>query len=327
MLVVDHPHVGEAAREGYLSPLDHLLAESVLDRLGAESVGASHESYAYAGHQWALAIDAAAQVSAYRPDLLPNPPATWSAVVDLAASGAVLWSLKPVDAICSLLSLVAGRSNCPNSEEVLLDPATGVWALELLHTVRRRLPDRCLHMSPIEVLDELARSGTARFTPLVFGYSNYARASFAPHIVRFADVPTFDGRASGGSILGGAGIAVSSRSRRQEEAAAHAAWLASSGVQKSVYITNGGQPGNSTAWHDSKANALCNNFFADTWRTLDGAWVRPRHPGFVDFQARAGNLVHAFLANHRQPAELLDELNDIYREEVTTAAMAPDVSS
>ena len=70
LLVLDHPFMGTVAKGGYLVPLDNYISSEVLCNLRNESVGASHQSYFYDGHQWALAIDAAAQVAGYRPDLL-----------------------------------------------------------------------------------------------------------------------------------------------------------------------------------------------------------------------------------------------------------------
>ncbi len=76
-------------------------------------MGASHASYAHGGHQWALAHDAAAQVAAYRPDLLATPPRTWTEVLELARTGRVLWPAKPIDAFSSLCTLAAHQGARP----------------------------------------------------------------------------------------------------------------------------------------------------------------------------------------------------------------------
>ena len=50
-----------------------------------QSAGPSHASYTYAGHQWALAVDAAMQASAYRPICSIGPlPSAWESVLALA---------------------------------------------------------------------------------------------------------------------------------------------------------------------------------------------------------------------------------------------------
>src|ERR1700748_177154 len=59
LLVIDHPSIGEAATEGLFVPLDTVLPKAFLDDQAAQTVGSSHASYAYDGHHWALAIDAA----------------------------------------------------------------------------------------------------------------------------------------------------------------------------------------------------------------------------------------------------------------------------
>ena len=53
-----------AAATGCLSPLDELIEAPFLADQAANSVGPSHRSYSYGGHQWALATDAAGHMSA-----------------------------------------------------------------------------------------------------------------------------------------------------------------------------------------------------------------------------------------------------------------------
>jgi multiple sugar transport system substrate-binding protein len=91
LLIIDHPHIPLAAEHGLFARLDGVGHDEKLATLAAQSVGASHETYAHAGGQWGLATDAAAQVAAYRPDLLAEPPRDWPAVLALAAQGRVLW--------------------------------------------------------------------------------------------------------------------------------------------------------------------------------------------------------------------------------------------
>ena len=67
LLLIDHPFCGAAEVAGVLRPLDELLTPEELVALAADAVGPSHDSYAFNGHQWALAIDAACQVSAVSP--------------------------------------------------------------------------------------------------------------------------------------------------------------------------------------------------------------------------------------------------------------------
>src|ERR1700748_3872940 len=62
LLIIDHPWVGRAATLGCVLPLEQHLSAEYLKEQAAHSVGFSHPSYEYDGHQWALAIDAATPV-------------------------------------------------------------------------------------------------------------------------------------------------------------------------------------------------------------------------------------------------------------------------
>ena len=68
LMIIDHPHVPDAVHSDTVIAFDELLSSSELELLSKTSVGQSHSSYQYQGKQWALAIDTAAQVSAFRPD-------------------------------------------------------------------------------------------------------------------------------------------------------------------------------------------------------------------------------------------------------------------
>lgn len=75
-MINDHPQAGLAAASNAMLPLDTWIAPEVVRQLSADSAGPSHRSYTYAGHQGALAIDAAMQTSAYLADLLSELPRT-----------------------------------------------------------------------------------------------------------------------------------------------------------------------------------------------------------------------------------------------------------
>ena len=102
---------------GSLLPLDECMSAELLFDLAANSVGKSHASYQYKGHQWALAIDAASQDSAYRPDLIGQLdveiPHTWDEVMALAQrlkdkdGGSVSTPLMPIDCFPCFFTLCA----------------------------------------------------------------------------------------------------------------------------------------------------------------------------------------------------------------------------
>src|SRR5438270_13723886 len=88
LVVIDHPYMGQVARERCFLALDEHCTPEQLKELQRDSMGQSYASYCVEGHQWALPIDAAAQVAGYRADLLQRNgfkvPQTWEEVVSLA---------------------------------------------------------------------------------------------------------------------------------------------------------------------------------------------------------------------------------------------------
>jgi multiple sugar transport system substrate-binding protein len=325
LMVIDHPHVGIAADDGCLVPLDEYLDASFLAEQAANSVGPSHESYFYAGHQWTLATDAAAQVSAYRADVLhqigATVPRTWDDVLALAnirrdqPYGRVAMPMIPVDCISAFCSLCANAGELPYlTDEVAVSRPVGRYALETLRALREAAHSESLTWNPPRTLDRMSTTDEIAYVPLLFGYSNYSRAGFRPHLVRFIDVPATGEGGPRGAILGGAGVAVSSRSRQIDAACAYAAYVASPEVQRGIYFDADGQPGHRTAWTDDRTNAVAHDFFRDTLATLDGSYLRPRYAGYIDVQDRAGEIIHEFLRTEADVNAALDALDELYRQ-------------
>lgn len=304
LLVIDHPHIPHAAHAGLLAALP--------DGEGpAAFVGRSYESYRWDGAQYGLAIDAAAQVAAYRPDLIAEPPRTWDEVLDLAADGAVLWPSKPIDALASTFTLTSGLQGSDAGRSGFGDPAAFAEAWDLLGQLRDLVPAECLSANPIETADRMAAENRWAYAPLLYGYSNYAREGFRDHLLRWTDIPEIDGEPRG-SMLGGAGLAVSSRSAHPQEAIAFATWVATGDVQRGVYALGGGQPGHVAAWQDSDLNALTNDFFTGTRATLEAASLRPQHPGFMEVQEAACERVHRALTGREAAAPVLADLDRMF---------------
>jgi multiple sugar transport system substrate-binding protein len=305
--------MGLGLETGCLLPLDISLPAETLETLASESAGLSHASYTYSGHQWALASDAAMQASSYRPDLLTLPfPETWSDVVRLGEAlrregRFMALPLCPTDAICSFVTLCASHGSRVGNEDRFVDSSVGMEALRLLVDFVRVSHERSLDWNPIQMLDHMSQTDEIAYCPLNFCYTNYSRDSFAPKLVKHRDIPGISG-----AILGGAGIAVSSQTNHPHEAAAYAAWLCSAEVQKSLYVENGGQPGNRLAWLDDRANELTHNFFRNTIATLDHAFLRPRHKGWVRFQEQAGELINRMLRENSSVERCLSQLSELY---------------
>jgi multiple sugar transport system substrate-binding protein len=311
LLVIDHPHIPLAAEQGLFAPLDGVGHDDELAVLATQSVGRSHESYQHLGHQWGLATDAAAQVAAFRPDLIDEPPRDWPAVLELAREGRVLWPAKPIDAFSSLVTVSANAGASPMSGDGTFLPERDALAtLELLHELAALVPAVNLTWNPIQAADALAEGDRFAYSPLLFGYTNYSRDGFRAHRLRYIDIPSGP-RGVSGSLLGGAGIAVSARSRHLVDAREHAFWLASAPVQRGVYFDGGGQPGNAVAWEDDRTNAETLDFFRGTRATLEGAYLRPRTAQYIELQDRLSPLVTQTLAGELTDGQCIARMNDL----------------
>ncbi len=308
LVVIDHPHVGGVAATDCLVPLDQVLGGERLAMLGLRSPGRSHQSYEFAGHQWALAIDAACQVSCWRPDLLDQPlPKHWPDVVSLARRGQVIWPLNPVDAQASFLTMAAMLGSPVGVHGIR--PEVGMVVLGQLSEVVRELDPACLQMNAIDAL-ELLSSTAARsaYCPMVFGYNNYSRVGFREHRVTFG--ATVQGAAPAlGPLLGGVGLAVSARSEHIREAAEFALWVADGPTQSGLFVEAGGQPAHAAAWERADIDDLTGGFFSGTRSAMDSAWTRPREPGYVDWQNASLGVIHEALLTGDGFAAAVAELN------------------
>ena len=313
LLVIDHPHVPLAAAEGLLAPLDGAGYDDQLAALAADSVGPSHATYAHEGHQYGLATDSATQVAVHRPDLVPEAPTDWDAVLELAGEGRVLWPAKPVDAWSSLCTLAANHGTPVNSRPgEFLSAKEAAPVLDLMHRLTERVPPWCLAANPIEVAEALAADGAEpwAYAPLAYGYTNYSRVGFRPRRLRYVDIPAGPAGVAG-SQLGGAGVAVSARASDVDAARAYALWVASPAVQSGVYYDAGGQPGYGASWDDDRLNADSWDFFRGTRRTLEQAWVRPRTAGFIEFQDTVSPWVTATLRGELSDDDLLRRADEL----------------
>jgi multiple sugar transport system substrate-binding protein len=323
LVLMDYPFVGTAAEKRVLVPLDEWLPVEYMSDQQENSVGPSYDSYTWGGHQWALAVDAAAQVSAYRADLLEGvdtkTPQTWDEVfelIDALPDGMIGMTLNPTHAYCCFLALctsIGGRGFWDDSG---INPEIGRESLDSLLRLVPLVHERSMELSPIRLLDLMSRSDEVAYVPLTFGYSNYSRAGFAPHLVRFTDIPRTQGEPVGG-VLGGVGLVVSSFSSYRQEAVEFAAHVGSREFQRGRYFESGGQPGHRAAWTDAHVNQQSNRFFEGTLRTLDLAYMRPRKLGYNQFQEQAGGVVHEFLRNGGDGEEVVRTLNRLYEEATT----------
>lgn len=321
-LIIDHPFVGFGAAYGCLIPLeDHISSEFLSDQ-AANSIGKSHPSYLYDGHQWALAIDAAAQISSYRTDLLVEVPRTWDEVLTLARklkAGGKHWvaaTLCPIDTLMHFFSIAASTGEDPcTTSDVFVSRQVGRYALAVMIELKEICHPESINWNPIMTYNRMSNTDEIAYCPLGFGYTNYGRKGFAPKLLSFANVPRqANSSTARGAIFGGTGFAISSRCQHIPQAVDYAVFTASPHVQRGLYFDHGGQPGHRAAWLDVRTNAACNNFFKDTLETLDKSYLRPRYDGYMWLQETAWYAMHAFLARGGDPETMLNTLDDLYRQ-------------
>lgn len=318
LLVLDHPWAGFAARGRAILPLDELLPSGFLEDQAANSVGASYPSYRQDGRQWALAIDAAAPVASYRPDLVEkhrlHPPETWAELLELARAGWVTMPGIPIDTLMNFYMLCStlGDDVCRTPDHVV-SAEVGGKALGMLRKLAGLLDPEIFSRNPIQVYQAMTEGDNYAYCPFAYGYSNYSRYGYARQPLVFADLVTLDGRPCR-STLGGTGLAISARCAHPDTAAQYAEFVASPQVQRTLYADAGGQPGHRGAWLDAYVNRNTANFFRNTLPALERAFLRPRYHGHMHFQDNAGALIRDYLMRGGDEQTLLRQLDRLYRE-------------
>lgn len=339
LIVLDHPHLGDALATGSLLALDEVFTPAEIDAWAADSVGPSMPSYRMAGHLWALPLDAAAQVSARRADLVPHAPETWSDVLALAADVPVALSLAGPHALMSFCSLAVSLGEEPTgspSEGRFVSRAVGREALRILGTLSASAPAGMAALNPIAMLEALSTGDSIAYCPLIYGYVNYSTVGRQPR-VSFGDAPVALPGGRPGSTIGGTGIAISRRAVVTPELLTHLRWLMSDDAQASFIPLHEGQPSSRTAWTDPAVDDASGHFYRDTLATLEQSWVRPRYLGYTGFQSAASALLRealttdggesAQLASAVDPDRVLDALDDLHRRHSVAEPTNADLSA
>lgn len=298
LVVLDHPHVGEAVAQDCLQQLEDVFGAETLAAIGRETIGPCLSSYYYAGATWALPLDAATQVMAVRPDLLDGPPpVTWAEVEALSEkTGKVALSLAGPHAFLSFVSAAAafGEEAGREGDDYLMTERTGVEAYELLARLAAKSPPSVRTLNPIGILGHMAAVDDVALCPLIYGYVNYSAPASA-HRVSFHDAPRAATGGRPGSTLGGTGIGISRRCEITRELKQHLLWLMGEEAQIRFIPGHEGQPSRREAWHDAGVSRAWGGFYAQTADTLENAYVRPRFNGYIKFQTEASAMLrHAF---------------------------------
>lgn len=310
LVVMDHPHVGEAVRAGCLQPLEDLFSQTFLKTLEADTIGPCFSSYRWEGRHWALPLDAATQVMACRPDLLDGPlPGSWHEVVQFGRNrGGLVLSLSGPHAVLSFFSLCASLCKSNDISDFFEDHIS-LEALSMLHELAKLAAPQSLEWNPIRILDAMIQGDDLALCPLIFGYVNYSDPRL-PRPLAFANAPVSVQGGRRGSTLGGTGIAVSHRCQVTQGLVRHLEWLMSHGAQNSFIPDNDGQPSRRSAWLSAEVNRRWGDFYRNTAATIEHAYVRPRNDGYIRTQTEASAYLRQALHDGTPVAEMERGLKD-----------------
>ena len=324
MIMIDHPYMTAGSRAGFLLDLSSLIEPSYFDMLVKDTVGPSLESYCVNGHYYGLPVDAAAQVAAENAPVLAalgmETPRTVEEAIRLSGRiGKARFALPlvPTHLFSTFMSLTA---QCSDSS--YFNPDTGIrtgaaeQAADLLYRLIAVSNPVSFQRDPITLLDDMSRSDEIVYSPFIYGYVNYSRVGYAPHLITFVDAPLVRLDAAASTQIGGVGISLTKHLTVEQLPAAveFAKYLASPEVQRGTYTQADGQPASRAAWLDEGNNRLTNNFFKNTIRTLDKGFLRPKTAFWNEFQEAASHQLYRQVESGLPPAELVAAFNDLYAD-------------
>lgn len=348
VMIIDHPGLGAAIAAGAIQPLRRVVPREVMEEWKATSFVPTWDSYVVGGQPWALPVDAATQVSVYRPDLLPAAPRGWAEVPALARERRVALCLGGPHAFLAVLAMCApGESLPPTARDLLpasrdllpaardLLPAdSAVTAIELLRAIWRVADKEVSAGDPIAVHEAMAASADLAYCPLAYGYASYARPAPGRHALRWADAPRSLRADRPGTVLGGTGLAVSALSGlAQSRSGNYGSGISGSGnygpdtgevlafltafwtaeVQAGLVPAHAGQSAHVAAWDSPRVDRDWGGYYSSTRRSLAAAWIRPRDDGWIGLQERAGVLVREAVTGAADAAAVVAAINGDYR--------------
>lgn len=301
LVVTNNGWIDFCSRKGLLAPLNEWLNIRTLHEQEINSVGQSFKSYQTGQHQWALAIDASSQVSAYRPDLLRRNdfeiPRSWNDVVTMSASYDFAIPLSNQDVLAHFYAIymTLAAYQGVNDKEVFNTPIAEE-SIELLTELCSNIDKACFNWGSVQVFEAMTTTDQFIYCPLGFGNSNYSKTSYVTHPLKFCDTTyLIDKQRISGSI-DGSGIAISESSQYKRLAARFIEFISSPRVQTNFIVNFGGQPGCRKAWLNPAANEATGDYFINTLAAQDRAAIRPRQHLPMDSLKQAGNLIR----NHLQ---------------------------
>jgi len=323
LIVIDHPWAGFCFENDLVLDLAKCARAAEALELRHHSVGRTFESYVYQDKLLALPIDAAAPAPSWRPDLLARaevePPQTWAEGLALSRRGIAVIPAFNADLFLHFLMLVHALSAvpCVGPEEIAPRECLR-QAVEMLRELTEPMSRDIFDLNPILLAERMSTTDDFAWSAFAYTYNNYARAGFAAQRLRYGNLLSLTRNGPRlRSVLGGTGIAISTRCRNVAAALDYALFIANANTQKAIYVQAGGQPSHLAAWDCKLADDLCGGFFSDTRLTHCEAIIRPRYSGYVALQTNGGNALQDHLRHGRSLTVTLERIEALYRESGT----------
>jgi len=245
LLVIEHAGLGAAIADSALTPMNELFAPSELSRWRTATAGRTWESHTVGGRQWALPIDAATQVSVYRPDRVDRVPERWADV------------LGAVRTVPSALCLGG-----PHAMLMWLSMPRDADSLRLLRDLWPHVDQSVSRGGPIAIHDALD-AGVIAYCPLAYQFTGYSHLAWA-------NAPDLRG------VLGGRGLAVSASTRDKDAVRAWTRAFLAPEVQRDFVPARGGQPAVAAYW---KGRATARSLEQAQIRPRHRGWVAVQDAG------------------------------------------------
>ena len=82
------------------------------------------------------------------------------------------------------------------------------------------------------------------------------------------------------------------------------------------YFYSGGQPSLESVWNSDEHNEETSNFFSNTKDTILNAYIRPKIPGFNQFQEQASLIIYELFRSSNMKT-LVVSVNEIFKTNCT----------
>lgn len=316
LIIYDHPFSGDIAKHRCFVQLDSQLSE-LRGQGTSRFVAKNVDIYRFDGAVWGAPIDAATQHAIIRRDLLPDgeaTPVSWCEMLQLgarlSARGLHLGSaFKTPHAGLMLGSLMAnlGRPWTPSEDGLRLDPEALDEGLKALAGLHAFCPAEVVEWDAIDLHERMVGRDDIVFAPCTYGYATYGEADMRRRL-GFADFPGIAEPYFAGTAIGGTAIGVSAVSPHRDEALAFVRFVLSDEAQNEIIPAHHGQSALRQAWDNPHWVEVYNGYHRDVRRTIDAAWVRPRVPSYIPFQAELGSLLAAWLRGEFELNETKDRV-------------------